>query len=352
MPSYVPEQDAATDKQSKWEQFSPHPNTTMRARSDTVIQTAEEAVLRLLPTHAPTYYVVANPLHHKRRRVYDFLCGSSMNGLHSALDPCVGGGITGTRGERKCVQIKNMVSAIAMISRTVCRKHRNTQRTMVDFCGGLGHLGLVLASLYPSWQVVVVDVKKDALRVVKRRAKEAELTNVRTWRGKVDSYDGILDIGIALHACGSSSNDVLNICVQRGAMMVIAPCYVGGVLSPKEYAKSWTKGEDCTVAQSVHFQSVLNPWEYDALACAAAYAKSRKSEEDSLRKASKALIENDRIERLKELGYDAKLMKMYPTNCTRKNDMIIGWPRGKVSFDAKLKIDERMMRFFEMILYH
>ncbi len=306
------------------------------------LKSAEATTLRLLPTHAPMYSVAPQPPA-EQERLNDFLNGSGFRGLHAALDPGGGGNVPGPRGSRKRAQVTNMVGALCVLAPAVRRKGRSTQRTMVDFCGGCGHVGLVLAALYPAWTVVIVDMKKAALAVVKKRAEETSLSNVRTWLGKVHEYDGVLDIGLALHACGSASDDVLAACVREGAMAVISPCCVGAVASPRAYARECRDKVEY-IAQSAHFRGALNSQEYGALVRAADYGETRHGQ-DLWRTASKALVEHDRILRLREQGYDARLLKMYPLDCTPKNDIIITWPQGKIQ--TKFAEDVKAMQFLE-----
>mmetsp|Transcript_8122 Transcript_8122/g.12047 ORF Transcript_8122/g.12047 Transcript_8122/m.12047 type:complete len:146 (-) Transcript_8122:612-1049(-) len=96
--------------------------------------------------------------------------------LPDEVDP--GGGVllpTG-RGARKGEQIKFLVNAAGAF---LCRKVDGG--VLVDMCGGCGHVGLVLAALFPQWEVVIADLNPKALAVAAKRASDAGLSNVQTW---------------------------------------------------------------------------------------------------------------------------------------------------------------------------
>ena len=54
---------------------------------------------------------------------------------------------------------------------------------VIDFCGGSGHTGLVLAAAHPEADVLVVDYNETALRIADSRAAELNLTNFSTQGG-------------------------------------------------------------------------------------------------------------------------------------------------------------------------
>lgn len=167
------------------------------------------------------------------------------------------------RGAKKRAQIVAVVSAVvvAMKSITNGEQAMNHRGTIVDFCGGCGHVGIVLAALLPSWSVVIVDRNHVGLDVAKRRATTACLTNCEMWCGDVGDFDRRFDIGVALHACGAASDLSMAKCVGENAAIVCVPCCVGKIVlrdrdkevGPKSIqlrGKLKLNGESCRISLS------------------------------------------------------------------------------------------------------
>ena len=53
--------------------------------------------------------------------------------------------------------------------------------TIVDFCGGCGHVGLVLAEMVPDCKVIICDIRPQSLAIAQDRIKAVKVQNVELW---------------------------------------------------------------------------------------------------------------------------------------------------------------------------
>ena len=106
--------------------------------------------------------------------------------------------------------------------------------SVVDFSSGCGHVGLLIAAVFPSVSVTLLDVKGVAIEIAAKRAEAAGLTNVRTFQCSIREFPPSIpcDVAVPLHACGDASDDVLQISVERCAALVMEPCCVGSLATP------------------------------------------------------------------------------------------------------------------------
>jgi len=334
------------------------------------MKNAEELTRKLLPHFPPRYHLLPPPPV-EQKLLYDFLqlggsvedpidvdmVGPASRGfkaLHPALDPASRGqtdpsgggrsydyGVPNRRANRKRNQLYSMISCVSTLAPTIPRRNRAFKRTFVDFCGGCGHVGLVLAALYPGWDVIVVDFKQAPLDVVKSRAKAARLSNVRVWQGIVAEFpeEYKFDIGVALHACGQASDDVLAMCVARNACAVVAPCCVGAIVSTRQkYSEKAVNIFGKARSRKLRLQ--VDEAGFNVLARAADFGEAKHGG-DFWRCGAKYLIENDRMKLLDELGYNSVLVKMKPLDCTPKNDVIVAYSKDReIVIGNKFKDDE------------
>lgn len=61
--------------------------------------------------------------------------------------------------------------------------------TIVDFCCGSGHLGIVIAYLVPSLTVILVDNKEESLRRAKERVEKLNLKNIMIVHSNLDYFN-------------------------------------------------------------------------------------------------------------------------------------------------------------------
>nr|CAH7735483.1 unnamed protein product [Callosobruchus chinensis] len=133
-----------------------------------------------------------------------------------------GGSLPEKRANRKCEQLENLAKAVMKLA-------GDKQYTIVDFCSGSGHVGILVAVLLPQCQVVLVENKEQSLSRARERIIKLGLHNVTIVQSNLDYFTGSFDIGIALHACGVATDLVIDKCLLTNAHFVVCPCCYGGV---------------------------------------------------------------------------------------------------------------------------
>eukprot|EP00947_MAST-08B_sp_MAST-8B-sp1_P006550 g6550.t1 len=261
------------------------------------------------------------------------------------------------RAERKRRQLENMILGAAMLLPPggVC----------IEFCSGAGHVGLPLAWLRKDCTVLLVDRNEHALAIAKKRIAAVPggaMPNVDVRCCDVDLVGNEpFDLGIALHACGPASDIALHKCVSQGASFLVCPCCVGKVcstaspgpllgpadvsLSSKAATKEATKGPEeqrlmpstggrLAYPRSETFKSILTQTDFDLLAAAADFSYTAKNRllssgftvRERARRRCKSLLEQDRLRRAVEAGYETRMCMMVPRDASPKNDMLFGVP--------------------------
>lgn len=283
-----------------------------------------------------------------------FLNGPGFSFLHPSLDPASRGpahspsAVPPARAARKRLQIANLVALVAALPQPCAQRAPH----LLDMCGGCGHVGLVLAALLPRWRVTVVDTAEAALRIARRRAREAELGNFDTLLGDVGEVKNEFDVAVALHACGGASDAVITRAGKVGAMMVVVPCCVGGGVAERggvtgsavgSIVEDFVRGGliEWRCAKSTTVQELLKEGEFGRLARAADFGE--RGGGDEWRRVAKMILELDRKLWLEEGGYEVRVVKMRPLECTPKNDVIVAW-KGK---GRMWGVDEEVEAFLE-----
>ncbi|VVC29165.1 Hypothetical protein CINCED_3A025171 [Cinara cedri] len=221
-----------------------------------------------------------------------------------------GGNIPDKRLMRKTQQLENLIHATLQIAKD--------GDTVVDFCCGSGHLGIVIAYLVPGLTVILVDNKEESLRRAKQRIEKLNLKNVMIVHSNLDYFKANFQLGLCLHGCGVATDLVLEKCLLQCAAFIICPCCYGGVQDNHilKYPRSQAlrqanfSFEDylvlCHCADQTHFNPNCTKTQ-QGYTCMAA-------------------VDTDRATRAIEVGYSVKLTKLDPPTCTPKNNMIIGIP--------------------------
>merc|ERR1719362_46322 len=171
--------------------------------------------------------------------------------------------LSADRGRRKRQQVDNFVAILAMRLREgnvqslpekpeedasrgvlpLAEEHRFPMKRIVDFGCGSGNLTLSLAFLFPAIEFVCVDQNETSLDLLKKRAENASLRNVRVLRWSFSSGGvalrndlawlrsevGDFDLGIGLHCCGSFTDVVMELCADMCAECIVCPCCNGRV---------------------------------------------------------------------------------------------------------------------------
>ena len=86
--------------------------------------------------------------------------------------------------------------------------------TVVDFGCGSGHVGLLLAYLFPSIRVYLVDAEPTKIRMVHKRLESLLQKRGVNLMERVQSFSSIgalqtvaFDVGVGLHTCGTCNTD-------------------------------------------------------------------------------------------------------------------------------------------------
>ena len=250
--------------------------------------------------------------------------------LHPRLHP-TGAGVPPARAGRKCWQLEALCAITQLLAEDL-RDARGTDCHIVDFAAGSGPLGLPLAAMLPWVTVTFVELKKRSLDIARERAKEAGLTNVRFFEGDIQAFSEPFDVGIALHACGTASDLVLETCVERGARFVVCPCCTGKLSTGRRdvYRFAVTGANESRVAypRSALVSNVLDAEAYNFLACAADVSDVAllDGSRGLLRRLSKLYLEHDRRLWACERDYDCHLTRMHHgREASPKCDILYGW---------------------------
>jgi hypothetical protein len=241
------------------------------------------------------------------------------------------------------------IDAIKTLLHTLLGFHpqgASTTTTVVDFCGGSGHLSLVLAAVFPTCRFVVVDFNARALAIARERAAALGLHNVETDCADVSAYDKPFHVGVALHACGSATDFALAACQRARASFIVSPCCVGkiGKLTGPETAgggaaaPSSSADADAGTAvaaaasaaapalpQSCVFADIAGVTRQEYLVLARAADFHSTVAPCPTRRLSKSYVELDRACRMAEAGYQVCLGKLPPEAKSPKDDVIWGW---------------------------
>lgn len=122
----------------------------------------------------------------------------------------------------KRVQIDHIVSAL--------RGQLGTCRRVVDFGGGTGNLALAIAWTLGS-DVEVVVVEQNAALVEQGRARVAACgLNVRFVCDDLRNFSEDFGFAVACHACGGLIDEILHLCLLRGARFLLLTCCFGKIL--------------------------------------------------------------------------------------------------------------------------
>lgn len=229
--------------------------------------------------------------------------------LPVALDP-TSGSLTTERSQRKQLQISNIIWC--------AKKILKSGDTVVDFCGGGGHLSLVLAYLMPNIKVFLVDRNEVSLALATKRKNMLSLNNYFIERSDVYEWNGSsFQLGLAIHSCGPLTDIIMEKCIKNNSSYIIAPCCFGsiknGVFDVIHYPRSNT------------FRNLdISLEEYVSIASAADIGQGMKK---SIGKKSMRLIDYDRNLFARENNYKTFDFTMVPNDCTLKNHVIVGMPK-------------------------
>ncbi|RXN09127.1 glutathione S-transferase C-terminal domain-containing [Labeo rohita] len=213
------------------------------------------------------------------------------------------------RAVRKQQQLNNLVAMVTELA--------HPGHTVVDFCSGGGHVGIVLAYTLPKCQVILIENKEESLVRARDRSAQLGLTNIGFIQTNLDYFTGNFNIGVALHACGVATDMVLDRCLQARAGFVISPCCYGFIQNTLKF----------NFPKSARFAETLSYKEHMILCrFADQTAVSLPSERRLIGKRCMGLVDLDRSWAAETHGYSVRVMTMVPEGCSPKNNMLVGIP--------------------------
>lgn len=148
------------------------------------------------------------------------------NSLPAAVSPKEGKMST-DRALRKQQQLNNLVYMVL--------NQAKPGDKIVDFCSGGGHVGIVLAHMLPSCQVILIENKELSLIRAKKRSDELGLSNIWFIQANMEYFTGMFNIGVALHACGVATDMVIEHCIQTRASFITCPCCYGFIQNTSKF---------------------------------------------------------------------------------------------------------------------
>uniref|UniRef100_A0A3Q2XGP6 Glutathione S-transferase C-terminal domain-containing protein n=1 Tax=Hippocampus comes TaxID=109280 RepID=A0A3Q2XGP6_HIPCM len=228
--------------------------------------------------------------------------------LPDAMNPTEGK-MSNIRTVRKRQQLNNLVAMVTQLAKPGF--------TVVDFCSGTGHVGIVLAHALPLCQVILIENKEESLIRAHSRSVELGLQNIGFIQANLDYFTGPFQIGVALHACGVATDMVMEHCIQAGAAFVISPCCYGFIQNAVKF----------TFPRSKKFQEALIYKEHMMLCrFADQTAPQLPPERRLIGKQCMGLVDLDRSWCAESHGYRVQVMTMEPETCSPKNNMLVGRP--------------------------
>ncbi|KAM9819511.1 glutathione S-transferase C-terminal domain-containing protein isoform X1 [Syngnathus typhle] len=226
--------------------------------------------------------------------------------LPDAINPTEGK-MSNVRTVRKRQQLNNLVAMVTQLAKP--------GDTVVDFCSGTGHMGIVLAHALPLCQVILIENKEESLIRAHGRSLELGLENIGFIQANLDYFTGPFQIGVALHACGVATDMVMEHCIQAGAAFVISPCCYGFIQNAVKF----------TFPRSKRFQETLIYKEHMMLCrFADQTAPQLPPERRLIGKQCMGLVDLDRSWGAESHGYRVQVMTMEPETCSPKNNMLVG----------------------------
>lgn len=224
-----------------------------------------------------------------------------------------GGSLPPARLRKKQQQLENMCKSVLKLAKP--------GDTIVDFCSGSGHLGILVAYLLPQCFVILLDNKEESLSRAKSRVEKLNLTNVKLYQCNLVYFKGDFDIGMSLHACGVATDLVIERCIRKNAAFVSCPCCYGSL-------------RDChhlTYPRSETFKTRIEQSNYLILSHAADQTHDEQNLKTKQGCRCMAIIDTDRKLQAEQFNYRVHLARFVPDTCTPKNHMLVGIPEERIT---------------------
>ncbi|XP_011161043.1 glutathione S-transferase C-terminal domain-containing protein homolog [Solenopsis invicta] len=220
-----------------------------------------------------------------------------------------GGSLPPTRLQQKQEQLQNLCKPVLKLAKA--------GNTIVDFCSGSGHLGILVAYLLPRCTVILLENKEESLNRAKERVRKLKLTNVKFCQCNLTFFKGDFDIGMSLHGCGLATDLVIQCCIRKNAIFVSCPCCYGALRD----------GHQITYPQSDAFKEHISNKEYSYLSHAADQTHDERNIKTKQGYRCMTIIDTDRKLFAEQFGYKVYLAKLNPETCTLKNHLLVGIPK-------------------------
>ncbi|KAJ0033109.1 hypothetical protein NQD34_000216 [Periophthalmus magnuspinnatus] len=226
--------------------------------------------------------------------------------LPEAINPTEGK-MSDVRAQRKRQQLNNLVAMVTDLARP--------GNTIVDFCSGTGHVGIVLAHALPDCQVILIENKEESLVRAQSRAAELGLQNIGFIQANLDYFTGPFDVGVGLHACGVATDMVMEHCVHARAAFVISPCCYGFIQNANKFSFPRSGFVLCLFQEHMILCRFTDQT-----------AVQLPPERRLIGKQCMGLVDLDRSWAAEDHGYSVRVMTMEPESCSPKNNMLVGRP--------------------------
>ncbi|CAG0890906.1 unnamed protein product [Cyprideis torosa] len=218
---------------------------------------------------------------------------------------------------RKQQQLESLVEVVCSMA--------EPGSTIVDFCSGGGHVGILLAYLLPRSRVVLVENKERSLKKAEERLRKSCLSNVVLCQCNLDYFVGPFDVGVALHACGSATDLVLKKCVEHRASFVLCPCCYGAIRD--NHLLSYPLSDDFRSRFSGRMSS-------QGLSCYLSLAHGSDQTHSDSEKLEQGricmrFVDEDRLKWAETRGYRVKILRLKPPGASPKDHLIVGSPKAE-----------------------
>eukprot|EP00597_Dinobryon_sp_UTEXLB2267_P009195 CAMPEP_0170086070 /NCGR_PEP_ID=MMETSP0019_2-20121128/20827_1 /TAXON_ID=98059 /ORGANISM="Dinobryon sp., Strain UTEXLB2267" /LENGTH=442 /DNA_ID=CAMNT_0010302911 /DNA_START=1067 /DNA_END=2395 /DNA_ORIENTATION=- len=236
------------------------------------------------------------------------------------------------RESRKRQQIESLLPLV------LAHLPENESSVCVEFCAGGGYLGLAVAALRPAVSVLLLDRNAISLKHAEARADRLGLHNVSILRAELVETVNVngpgmplltgFAVGMALHACGPATDQVLALCETYKAAFIVSPCCYGFIQQHTQaavssssiihYPRSFAfRQQGCTALSMSQLCSRADRtfWSHDP----------RASLHNLAGMMAMTAMDSDRLLRAKEIGYVVSPYKMYPLEASPKNHILVGY---------------------------
>ena len=177
-----------------------------------------------------------------------------------------------------------------------------------------------MAYFYPKFKIILIDNKEESLENAINRINELHLKNIVIYKANLSSFIGNFDLGIAIHACGSSTDMIINKCIKLNSSVIISPCCYGAIKANESIDYPLSEIYKKTMMNN---NNNVNFFNYNILTNYSDRTEKDKKYEN-MAFTCMELVDTDRILFLREKGYKlAYLTRLLPENCTLKNNVIV-----------------------------